>query len=120
MKTNVMTTGGGALLILIGTFLPWFSLLGFNFNGWTDGAGTPLFFIVLGLLCVVISVVKKRLLNIVSIILSLITILIGLILIAAFIERTGAVGIGMWSIAVGGVLTMVGAIMGIAKKKAIA
>lgn len=117
MKTNLLTTAIGTFLIIIGTFLPWVDILGITANGWASGPGIPLFFIIFGGLALGLNFLGKKWSAIVSIILSVILILIALVLVSAFVERGESAAIGIWLIALGGIMNIVGSIMGLMKKK---
>ncbi len=117
MKSNVLITAAGAILVTIGTFLPWVEVLGIGASGWVNGAALPMFIIVLGLLCLGLNFIAKKWGKIVSIILSLLILLVGFAFVASFSESGESAASGLWIIIAGGLVILVGSIAGLIAKK---
>lgn len=106
----------GGLLTVISMFLPFISLSGLaSTNGMAMG-GVAYFFIILGITIAGVGYADRRWLNILSLV-------FGLIIAALAIKYSGdakdagaTAGIGIWLMLVGGLVSMVGAVMGMVKK----
>lgn len=109
----------GGLLTVISMFMPFISVAGIaSSNGMAMG-GVAYFFIVLGLTIAGVGLANKRWLNILSL-------LFGLIIAALAIKYSGdakdagaTAGIGIWTMLIGGLVSLVGSVMGMMKKKAV-
>lgn len=132
MNRNISLAG--ALLTVVAVFLP---LLSLNFLGtkismslWTgsqimDTKGVAYFIIVCGLGAGVVGFVDRRFLNIVNIFLGLIILFLGVkywsdVAGSSMKEMEASSGLGTYFLMLGGLLILVGAIWGVAKKKAVA
>ncbi|GAA0876279.1 hypothetical protein GCM10009118_26890 [Wandonia haliotis] len=118
MKTNLLTTIIGTLLIVVGTFLPWVSALGISLNGWKQSFGFAVFFVIVGIVALGLNFLGKKWSNIVSIVFSVILILAAVLAVTAFNEKFGSAGPGIWMVLIGGVVNSVGSILGLKQKKA--
>jgi uncharacterized protein with PQ loop repeat len=114
MKMNFIGIAGGALVI-VSMFLPFFSILGISSNGLGMG-GVAYFYMICGAAVAAISYLPKRWLNIVSIVLGLIIAMLAMKYQSDAKSLGAEVGIGLWLLLVGGLLSIVGGIMGVIKK----
>lgn len=120
MQKNLIGIAGG-LLTVISNFLGAVSYAGSSFSFFKFNKPVAIFFIICGLIVVGVSMAGKKWLNILSII-------IGLIIAGLALKYQGdaktmagedAIGIGLWIMLLGGVISLIGGVMGIVKKPAI-
>lgn len=105
----------GAVLTIISVFLPAVNVMGIEYSmmDGPTGSGVGIFFIILAVIIAVVGIVKKRWLHILSLILALvITGLAGLYL----GDAEGFIGIGLWFMFFGGLISLIGSILGLMKK----
>lgn len=105
----------GALLVIISTFLPAVEVMGtaISFIGNPLTMVIGVFFIVLGVIIAVVGLVKKRWLHILSLILGLIILLLSF----QYLGDAGSmIGIGLWVMLAGGIVSTLGAVFGLMKK----
>ena len=131
MNRNISIAGG--LLTIVAVFLPLLSLnfLGtkLSFSLWTgsqlqDTKGVAYFIIVLGLIGAGVGFANRRFLNIVNILVGLLVLFLGLkywsdCANSSMKEMEASSGLGTYFLMLGGLLLLVGAIWGVAKKKAV-
>lgn len=115
----------GGLLVAIGVFVPFASMAGISMSmmesGGLSGNKSVVYVIMgIGAIAALVGLVNKRFLNILNIILGLAAAGMGALLYSGEKEKSMDPGMGTWMIIVGGVLIILGAIMGVAKKKAAA
>ena len=113
MNRYVSISGG--LLIAISMFLPFISVSGISSVGTAMG-GVAYFFIVLGLIIAIVGFVDKRWLNIVSLLFGLIVAALAIKYSGDAKDAGGSAQIGIWIMLVGGLDSMIGAVMGMFKK----
>lgn len=115
MKPHRITSALGALLLIVGTFLPWVSFFGISTNGWSNGMGVPVFFIFCVAVCIAMAFIPVKWVNAFSVLFSLILVALGFL----YISDAGSMGgSGLYLFLVGGIVLFVGAIMGFFQKTA--
>ena len=110
----------GAALIVIGTFLPWFTAFGVTTSG-IGGAGSTagVFVLVLGVLLALLSLASRRWAAFTGVALGALTALWAVKQIsdvASFGDQAGT-GIGLYAILIGGVLGAVGSLLGAIRRR---
>jgi len=108
----------GGVLIILSVFLTAMTILGVSvsFIGHPNGSGIGIFFIVLGAIIIAVGLLKKRWLHILSLFLGLIVALLGMKYQADCKDFNSEVGIGLWFMFFGGLITFLSAIIGFFKK----
>lgn len=111
----------GGLMVVAGVFVPFASSAGISVSMWTSGGLSdtkgPVYVILgLGIVITLVGLLNKRWVNIVNILLGLGAAGLGALLFVGEKEKQLEPGIGTWLIILGGVVALVGAIMGVAKK----
>jgi hypothetical protein len=107
----------GGLLVAISMFLPFISAAGISIKGTALG-GVGYFYIVLGLIIALVGFVDKRWLNIISLLFGLIVAALAIKYSGDASDNGGSAQIGIWIMLIGGLVSMVGAVMGMIKKPA--
>ncbi len=111
----------GAVLAIIGCFLPWVSVMGFSMNGFPGGlGGNPGILVVLfGVLCGIFSFLGKKWSLITSIVLALLMVVwvIKQIMDAHKFGEGVSVGMGLYLILIAGIVILVGNFMGMKGEK---
>lgn len=103
----------GAVLMIIGSFLPWASMGEMSISGTSAGAGDGWISVILGALLIAVSFVSAGWRSLVLMILAAISAAFGVwkLIEALDIPAPASIGIGIWLLAIGGVLALVGAVM---------
>jgi hypothetical protein len=110
-----LISAAGAVLMIIGNFLPWVSILGMSTAGSGTGAGT--FIIVMAALIALLAFLGKRWSIIISLILALLSAAwaVKQLSDAASIQGASA-GMGLYAILIGAVVAMAGCFMGFGRR----
>ena len=112
----------GAVLAIIGCFLPWVSVMGFSMNGFPGGmGGNPgALIVILAVLCGVFSFIGKKWSLITSIVLALLMVLWAgkQMMDASKFGEGVSVGIGIYLILIAGIIVIAGNVMGMKTDKA--
>ncbi len=117
---NRYVSVAGGLLTVISMFLPFISISGMaSTNGMAMG-GVAYFFIVLGLVIAGVGMANKRWLNILSLLFGLIIAALSMKYQSDANHLGATVGAGIWVMLVGGLVSMVGAVMAMVKKSQVA
>lgn len=108
----------GGVLTILSVFLTAMTVLGesHSFIGHPNGSGIGIFFIVLGAIIIVVGVVKKRWLHILSLFLGIIVAMLSMNYQADCNDLGADIGIGLWVMFFGGLVTFISAIIGFLKK----
>jgi hypothetical protein len=116
MKSRSSLIGAaGAVLMIIGNFLPWASVMGISTTGGGTGAG--IFIIVMAALIALLTFPGKRWGVIASLILALLSAAWATKQLADVGSIQGAsAGMGLYMILIGAVIAMVGCVMGFGNK----
>ena len=103
----------GALLMVIGSFLPWASMGEMSVTGVSEGAGDGWISAILGALILAVSFAKAEWRSLVLMILPAIGAAFGVwkLIEGLDIPAPASMGIGIWLLAIGGVLALVGSFM---------
>lgn len=116
MKTNVKVAALGAIVLIVGMFMPWIDFLGMSKNAWSVASeiGVPIFFLSCAVLIVIISLIPKKWVNIFSALLAIILVMVGV----KYINDAGAfIGTGLYLFLAGGFILLIGSIMGFTVKR---
>jgi uncharacterized membrane protein len=114
---KIIGMAGGALVIM-SVFLPMVKIMDVTVAMFSSTKGVAIFFIICGLVAIGAALLAERWLSVISILLSLIVILLSLKYQGDVTSREGAlVGVGLWIMLAGGVLSLAGAVVGLFKKK---
>lgn len=103
----------GALLMVIGSFLPWASMGEMSISGVSEGASDGWISAILGAIILAVSFARAGWRSLVLMILTAIGAAFGVwkLIEGLDIPAPASMGIGIWLLAIGGVLALVGAFM---------
>jgi hypothetical protein len=107
----------GGIVIAVSMFLPLINLLGVSMTMFKSSSGVAIFFIASGLVISWISLTSRRWLNILSVLFGLIVCMLAMKYYSDANNSGAGIGVGIWVMLIGGMFSIVGAIMGLLPKK---
>lgn len=116
MKFNYVLLAGG-LSTIVSLFLPAIEIMGIKANLFDGGSGVGIFYIILGVVAIIASLVGKKWLNAISMILGLIVLALAIVYLGDAQDAGISPGIGIWMLLIGGALTIIGNVVGMIMKK---
>lgn len=115
MKKGIVGIVGG-LLTIVSVFLPMVNVSELSISMFETTKGVAVFFIICGVTVIGVSLLSKRWLNLLSMFIGLIVCLLALKYYGDAESMHAVVGIGVWLMLSGGLLTIVGSIIGMIGK----